>query len=66
MSIVTTAGSVHLNNPFVHVSGVEEQSIKLCDGGKEAAVIGDITVPHRAVVRHKWLISETEPAMWKH
>ena len=66
MSNVTAAGSVHLNNPFVHVSGVEEKSIKVCHGGKEAAVSGDIAVPHRAVVRHKWLISETKPAMWKH
>ena len=31
------------------------------EGGEEAAISGDITVTHGAVMGLEWLISETEP-----
>ena len=56
----------HLNDPFVHVSGVEEQSIKVGEGREETAVSGNVTVTDGAVMREEWFISETKPANHKY
>ena len=38
---------------------MEEESVKVGEGGEEAAISGDITVTHGAVMGLEWLISET-------
>ena len=51
----------HLDDSLVHISGVEENGIKLGERGEEGPVSGDITVSYGAVIGHERRLPETKP-----
>ena len=50
----------HLDDPLVHVSSVEENGIKVREGGEKGPVSGDITVRYWAVIGEERRLTETK------
>ena len=50
-----------LNDPPVHVPGVEEDGVEVCEGGEEAAVVRHVAVGDGAARRHEGVVPEPEP-----
>ena len=50
-----------LDDPPVHVPGVEEDGVEVCEGGEEAAVVRDVAVGDGAAGRHEGVMTEPEP-----